>query len=77
MIVMIGEWIQQADVWILLLIQEYLRADWMTGFWKAVTFFGKCRLVLDCDSCGFCSDPQNQESGIDSRFFSGCGSVDY
>lgn len=39
MIVMIGEWIQQADVWILMLIQEYLRADWMTGFWKAVTFW--------------------------------------
>ena len=47
------------------------------GILEGCDFFGKCRLVLDCDSCGFCSDPQNQESGIDSRFFSGCGSVDY
>lgn len=32
--------IQQMDVAISLWIQEFLRADFMTGFWKTVTFLG-------------------------------------
>lgn len=33
-------WAMQLDAGILLWIQEHLRTDFLTGFWKAVTFLG-------------------------------------
>jgi len=37
---MILSWIQNMDALILLYIQNHIRADFMDGFWKAVTFLG-------------------------------------
>ncbi|MCD8332242.1 MAG: phosphatase PAP2 family protein, partial [Oscillospiraceae bacterium] len=34
------ELIQSIDLSILLFIQEHLRFDWMTPFWKGITFLG-------------------------------------
>lgn len=34
------EWLIEWDGKILLWIQEYLRADWMDGFWKGISFLG-------------------------------------
>ncbi|MDO5337301.1 MAG: phosphatase PAP2 family protein [Eubacteriales bacterium] len=34
------EWLIELDGNILLWIQEYLRADWMNGFWKGISFLG-------------------------------------
>ena len=61
---MIGEWIQQADVWILLLIQEYLRADWMTGFWKAVTFLGDAGWFWIVTAVAFALIPKTRKAGL-------------
>ena len=33
--------IQNADISILLYIQEHIRKEWMNGFWKAITFLGE------------------------------------
>lgn len=32
--------IQNADISILLYIQEHIRKEWMNGFWRAITFLG-------------------------------------
>lgn len=34
------QWLMQLDGTILLLIQEYIRADWMNGFWQFITSLG-------------------------------------
>lgn len=34
------DWITGIDISILLFIQEHIRADWMDGIWKAITFLG-------------------------------------
>ena len=41
-------WLINIDASILLWIQENLRADFWTPFWKAVTALGKRGLVLGC-----------------------------
>ncbi len=32
--------IQNADISILLYIQEHIRKEWMNGFWRTITFLG-------------------------------------
>lgn len=75
MIVMIGEWIQQADVWILLLIQEYLRADWMTGFWKAVTFLGNAGWFWIVTAVVFALIPKTRRAGLTAGFSLAVGAL--
>lgn len=75
MIVMIGEWIQQADVWILMLIQEYLRADWMTGFWKAVTFLGNAGWFWIVTAVVFALIPKTRRAGLTAGFSLAVGAL--
>lgn len=35
------DFIREIDQWILLFIQEYMRADFLDGFWKGITFLGE------------------------------------
>lgn len=72
---MIGEWIQQADVWILLLIQEYLRADWMTGFWKAVTFLGNAGWFWIVTAVVFALIPKTRRAGLTAGFSLAVGAL--
>lgn len=61
---MFFRWIEQADVRILLFIQEYLREDWMTGFWRAVTFLGDAGWFWILTAVIFACIPKTRKAGL-------------
>ena len=56
--------LQQLDMNILLWIQEHLRVDALTPFWRAVTFLG--RMVLDRIMCASDLFRENTQNRSDS-----------
>ena len=62
-------------MWILLLIQEYLRADWMTGFWKAVTFLGNAGWFWIVTAVVFALIPKTRRAGLTAGFSLAVGAL--
>lgn len=45
------------------------------GILEGCDFFGKCRLVLDCDSCGFALIPKTRRAGLTAGFSLAVGAL--
>ncbi|MDO4268454.1 MAG: phosphatase PAP2 family protein [Eubacteriales bacterium] len=61
---MLPEWIHQMDIDLLLFIQEYLRADWMDGFWRFVTFLGDGGWFWIVTACLLMIFPKTRKAGL-------------
>ncbi len=58
--------LQQLDMNILLWIQEHLRVDALTPFWRAVTFLGNGGWFWICIMCAFDLFRENTQNRSDS-----------
>lgn len=57
-------WMERADVAVLLFIQKYVRKDWMTGFWKAITFLGDGGWFWIVLTLAFLAVPKTRKIGM-------------
>ena len=67
--------IQQIDEGILLFIQEYIRQDWMDGFWKTITHLGDGGIFWISLALILLIPKQTRRAGVSALFAMGIGAL--